>query len=235
MTIRQQARARTSERGSAAARPTRHPNFQHYLETFGLMTMVGISANLLAAPVARAESPGNFSGSCKNLGLNATNFSKTAMLTADCRRQDGTYLKAEVNLNDLITNNHGSLQWGRPGGADFQQSCSGDALSGSKLTSSCVASPEVKKSTQIDLSEKITNDNGKLTYISNPKSPGNFSGSCKNLRLNATSLSKTATLAADCKEKNGSYLNSQMNLNDIITNNHGSLQWGRPGSADFQQ
>src|SRR5215469_9757724 len=115
--------------------------------------------------VARAESPGNFSGSCKNLALNATNFSKSATLTADCRKQDGTYLKAEVNLNDLITNNHGSLQWGHSGGADFQQSCSGDALSGSKLSSFCVESAEVKKSTQIDLNEKITNDNGKLTYI----------------------------------------------------------------------
>jgi hypothetical protein len=223
--------------GLVTARPTtRHPNFRRYLETFGLMTMVGISANLLAAPVARAESPGNFSGSCKDLRLNATDFSKTATLAADCKGQNSTYLKAEANINDLITNNHGSLQWrGRPGEADFQQSCGGDALSGSKLTSSCVQSPEVKKSTQIDLNEKITNDNGKLTYISNPKSPGNFSGSCKNLRLNATSLSKTATLAADCKGKNGSYLNSQVNLNDVITNNHGSLQWGRPGSADFQQ
>jgi hypothetical protein len=74
-----------------------------------------------------------------------------------------------VNLNDLITNNHGSLQWGRPGGADFQQSCSGDALAGSKLTSSCVASVEVKKFAQIDLNEKITNDNGKLTYIGDEK------------------------------------------------------------------
>ena len=68
-------------------------------------------------------------------------------------------------MNDVITNNRGSLQWGRPGGADFQQSCSGDVLSGSKLTSSCIESPEVKKSTQIDLNGKITNDNGKLTYI----------------------------------------------------------------------
>src|SRR5215469_13965648 len=186
--------------------------------------------------VARAESPGNFSGSCKNLALNATNFSKSATLTADCRKQDGTYLKAEVNLNDLITNNHGSLQWGRPGGADFQQSCSGDALSGSKLSSSCVESGEVRKSTQIDLNEKITNENGKLTYISNPKSPGNFSGSCKNLHLNATNFSKIATLAADCKRQDGTYLNSQVNLNDVITNNHGSLQWGGgPGHADFQQ
>ena len=237
MTMMQQAAARTPERGSVSApATTQHSNFQHYLETFGLMTMVGISASLLAAPVARAESPGNFSGSCKNLALNATNFSKSATLTADCRKQDGTYLKAEVNLNDLITNNHGSLQWGRPGGADFQQSCSGDALSGSKLSSSCVESAEVKKSTQIDLNEKITNDNGKLTYISNPKSPGNFSGSCKNLHLNATNFSKTATLTADCKRQDGTYLNSQVNLNDVITNNHGSLQWGGgPGGADFQQ
>jgi hypothetical protein len=234
MTMMQQAAARTSERGSAA-RPTSNSNFQHYLETVGLMTMVGISANLLAAPVARAEPPGNFSGSCKDLGLNATNFSKTAMLTADCRRQDGTYLKAEVNLNDLITNNHGSLQWGRPGGADFQQSCSGDALSGNILTSSCVESAEVKKSTQIDLNEKITNDNGKLTYISDPKSPGDFSGSCKNLGLNANNFSKTAMLTADCRRKDGTYLKSEVNLNDLITNNHGSLQWGHSGGADFQQ
>ena len=85
MTIMKQATARTPERealyernggfnkappwerlhGLVTARPTtRHPNFRRYLETFGLMTMVGISANLLAAPVARAESPGNFSRSC---------------------------------------------------------------------------------------------------------------------------------------------------------------------------
>jgi hypothetical protein len=82
MTMMQQAAARTPERGSVSApATTQHSNFQHYLETFGLMTMVGISASLLAAPVARAESPGNFSGSCKNLALNATNFSKSATLT----------------------------------------------------------------------------------------------------------------------------------------------------------
>jgi hypothetical protein len=81
MTMMQQASARTPERWSTSAQPTRHSNFQHYLETFGLMTMVGISANLLATPVARAESPGNFGGSCKNLALNATNFSKSATLT----------------------------------------------------------------------------------------------------------------------------------------------------------
>jgi hypothetical protein len=44
--------------GSVTARPpTRPPNFEGYLKTFGLVTMVGISANLLAAPVARAELP----------------------------------------------------------------------------------------------------------------------------------------------------------------------------------
>src|SRR5262249_41117303 len=115
--------------------------------------------------ISHPKSPGDFSGSCKNIRLNATNFSKTATLTADCRRRDGSYLNSQMNLNDVITNNHGSLQWGHPGGADFQQSCSGDALSGSKLASSCVESAEVRKSTQIDLNEKITNDNGKLTYI----------------------------------------------------------------------
>ena len=76
MTMMQRAAARTPEHGSIAARPTRHQNFQHYLETFGLMTMVGISANLLAAPISRAEAPGNFSATCRDLRLNATNFSK---------------------------------------------------------------------------------------------------------------------------------------------------------------
>ena len=51
MTMMQQAAARTPERGSVSApATTQHSNFQHYLETFGLMTMVGISASLLAAP-----------------------------------------------------------------------------------------------------------------------------------------------------------------------------------------
>jgi hypothetical protein len=47
--------------GSVIARPTaRHGNFQRYLKTFGLMTMVAVSASL-AMPMGKAQARGDFS------------------------------------------------------------------------------------------------------------------------------------------------------------------------------
>lgn len=141
------------------------------LKALGLMTMVGISVNLLAVPPARAHPPGNFTLTCKNLRLNATNFSKTAMLTADCKRKDqSTHFMASMNLNDVITNNHGRLQWRRrPGRGDFQQSCVNDSLllRGTFLAKCLVGSvpPRFALPSDLDLNENIINDNGDLKYI----------------------------------------------------------------------
>jgi hypothetical protein len=49
---------------SATARPkTRDRKFQRYLKTFGLITMVGVSASP-AMPIDKAEARGDFSLTC---------------------------------------------------------------------------------------------------------------------------------------------------------------------------
>ena len=141
------------------------------LKALGLMTVVGISVSLLAASAAKAHPPGNFTLTCKNLRINATDFSKTAMLTADCKRNDqSTHFMASMNLNDFITNNHGRLQWRRrPGGGDFQESCVSDylLLRGTFLDTCLVGSlpPRFALPSDLDLNENIINDNGDLKYI----------------------------------------------------------------------
>jgi CVNH domain len=141
------------------------------LNALGVMTMLGISVDLLAAPPAKAHPPGNFTLTCKNLRLNATNFSKTAMLTADCKRKDrSTHFMALMNLNDFITNNHGRLQWRRRlGGGDFQESCVNDSLllRGTFLATCLVGSvpPRFALPSDVDLNQNIINDDGDLKYI----------------------------------------------------------------------
>ena len=198
MTIMQQATARTSERealydrdvafnkaplwerlhGRVTTRPTTpHWNFPRCVRTFGLITMVGVSANI-ALPVGKAQARGDFSLSCTNIHLNTVDFSKTAMLTADCKRQDqrdpkkAIHYGASINLNEIITfdQNH-QLKWARrPGGGDFQQSCSQDGLGllrnpvgiagHSDLVAMCNG---VLKG--IDLDGNITDDDGNLKYL----------------------------------------------------------------------
>jgi hypothetical protein len=65
---------------------------------------------------------------------------------------------------------------------------------------------------------------------------GNFSATCKNIRLNAIGFSKTAVLTADCLKFDGrTYNHSSINLNTYITNNHGVLESSFPGGGDFQE
>ena len=201
MTMIQQATTRTSERdafydpngvfdkaplwqrlhGSVTARPTtRHWNFQRYLKTFGLITMVGASA-ILAMPIGKAQARGDFILSCNNIRLNAVDFSKTAKLTADCTRKDrSTNTGAYINLNDYIVNNQGTLQWATHG--DFQETCYQSSLKSLNdfATSQSLAegSPLASKprlldancdqffpnESKIDLNDHITNDNGNLKY-----------------------------------------------------------------------
>src|SRR3974390_1613723 len=144
MTMMQRATARTSEReafydrngglnkeplweglhGSVIARPTpRHGNFRRYLKTFGLMTMVGASATL-AMPIGKAQASGDFVLWCKNIQLHAFGYSKTAMLSADCTRNDPKKtLHSSMNLNEYIVNSEGigGLDWATHG--DFQETC----------------------------------------------------------------------------------------------------------------
>jgi hypothetical protein len=150
--------------GSVIARPTaRHGNFQRYLKTFGLMTMVAVSASL-AMPMGKAQASGNFSLTCNNLKLQAVNFSKTAMLSADCKRMDPTKkpLHASINLNNYIVDDkQRHLNWATHG--DFQQTCSQSQLQwmgGVFLYSVCGIFTN-----GIDLDEHIANIDGSLKYF----------------------------------------------------------------------
>jgi len=185
MTMMQQATARTTERdafydrngvfkiaslleqleGSLTGRlGTRRRNSQRYLKTFGLITMVGASATL-AMPMDKAQARGDFSLSCTNIQLNAVDFSKTAMLRADCKTKDqGDPTKAvqegaSINLNDVRTINHGRLQWARrPGGGDFQEGFLRNPFArGGHNEPVAMCNGELET---LDLDGNITNDNG---------------------------------------------------------------------------
>jgi hypothetical protein len=99
-----------------------------FFKAFSLTTALAMSSGFLTIPMVKAQTSGNFSYSCSNIKLKSQDFSTTAILTADCRRRDGTTnYGTSINLNDYITNHFGQLQWRRNG--HFQQSCFGMQLS----------------------------------------------------------------------------------------------------------
>jgi hypothetical protein len=138
--------------------------------------MVGVSANF-ALPMGKAQARGDFSLTCTNIQLNAVDFSKTAMLKADCKRKDPKDSKkaihqgASINLNAIITVNQGQLQWARrPSGGDFQQSCAQDGLgflgnpfgTGGHVELVAMCNGQFQG---VDLDGNITNDDGNLKYL----------------------------------------------------------------------
>ena len=52
------------------------------------------------------------------------------------------------------------------------------------------------------------------------KTGGNYSKSCKAMKLNGS------TLSAECKNRNGVYMNTSVNLGTCVTNSNGSLARG---------
>jgi hypothetical protein len=191
MTTMQQAAARTSEReafyarnggfgksplwervhDSVTARPTmRHWNFQRYLKTLGLMTMVGVSASL-AMPMGRAQARGDFSLSCKNLNVRSADFSNTAVLTADCTNRQGHSVGASIDLNNLIADDPmGNMEWASHG--HFQQSCRASGIEnpfnepqGHNLAAFCHRADGSEVLTDIDLNQHIANIFGMLKFV----------------------------------------------------------------------
>jgi hypothetical protein len=193
MTMMQAATARTSERnafydrnggfnkaalwdqlhGSVTARPgSSDRKFRRYLKTLGLITMVGVSANL-AMPMGKAQARGDFSLTCDNIRLDAPVFTPSAILRAHCVRRDKTpNLKAEIQLNNLIANNHGKLQWATHG--DFEETClntgiqsgpSPNDLKEHLLVATCLIPFNDPNKSTLDLNEHIANNNGNLMFV----------------------------------------------------------------------
>ena len=192
MTMMQLATARTSQReafydrnsafnkaplwerlhGSVMVRPTtRHWNFQRYLKTFGLITMVGVSASV-AMPMGKAQARGDFSLTCTNPNVKSADFSNTASLTANCLDGHGHRVPTNpINLNDLIADDpDGNMQWATHG--HFQQSCLHSGIEnpfnepqGHNLAAFCHRADGSEVETDIDLNDHIANILGSLKFV----------------------------------------------------------------------
>lgn len=135
-----------------------------------LAAVLPINASLLIISMEKAEANGNFSQSCTITGFNAQDFSKTAVLTANCRRRDGSiHYGASINLNNYITNRFGNLKW--QSGGDFEESCyqigleSQGTPSPTFMSGFCYNENGYANGTSINLNENITNNNGNLQYV----------------------------------------------------------------------
>ena len=131
-----------------------------------------VLCGLLKPTDGQAPTPGNFSSSCGSIHLNSADFSRTAVLTADCRRRDGSiHSGASINLNDYITDDNGNLRYVGTGG-DFSLSCGNIHLDSAGFSQTAVLTANCRRrdggihsGASINLNDHITNDNGNLRYV----------------------------------------------------------------------
>ncbi|KAH7444876.1 hypothetical protein KP509_02G095300 [Ceratopteris richardii] len=87
---------------------------------------------------------------------------------------------------------------------NFAASCANENLSGTTLSASCAAINGSSVVSSLNLNNKISNNNGKLIC------PGaNFGASCSNI-----GLSGGHTLFANCKNTNGTLIQTSLDLNN---------------------
>ncbi|WP_300636946.1 CVNH domain-containing protein [Mastigocoleus sp. MO_188.B34] len=99
----------------------------------------------------------------------------------------------------------------------FANTCKRVRVSGSWLSARCKTRRANYKNTGINLNNFVTNRNGYLRFSNRG---GNFSASCKNIRIAGKS-----TLRADCRTFQRDYRNTSLNLNGRITNRNGTLDF----------
>ena len=99
---------------------------------------------------------------------------------------------------------------------NFSRSCQITGLAeGRILTANCKDRSANFRQTSLDLNRRIGNKDGNLTIS------GGYTGTCKNIGLNGSSL------RADCKTYNGDWRATGLDLNRVITNNDGNLTFDR--------
>ena len=104
-----------------------------------------------------SASAGLFTKSCRS-----TNFSGS-ILSSSCRDNNGNYKRTSIRLNPLIGNSNGVLLWR---GRNFTQTCKNIRLvgAGGALFADCRKNNGIFNSTSINLDDRISNTNGRLTY-----------------------------------------------------------------------
>jgi hypothetical protein len=118
--------------------------------TFLLASLV--SFNLL---VDKAMATGNFSQTCGDIEFN------DSILTANCRKMNGSYNLSSIDVNPYIENVDGQLKW-QP--SNFIATCNTKIISGPFLEADCKTRDQRFVSTEIDLDEHIANIDGTLKF-----------------------------------------------------------------------
>lgn len=90
------------------------------------------------------------------------------------------------------------------------------------LTATCENRNGDRVSARLDLSERIANYNGNLSWA-NPQ--GNFQDSCRSIEVWNQPLATFEMLQADCADGNGGFNDSRLNLNERISNQNGVLAY----------
>jgi hypothetical protein len=99
---------------------------------------------------------------------------------------------------------------------NFSGSCSQLRIAPLTLTAQCADTYQVSWPTTLQL-RGIENKEGRLTQEAISR-PSTFQKSCR-----AISLSASGVLHATCKQTNGSWVNTTLDLNTHISNHNGSL------------
>lgn len=177
--------------------------------------------------VAFLQQYASFQDSCRDISV----YGNT--LSARCRTERGAYIATSIEVRG-ITNVNGVLEYLREGRgrSTYQETCNNIRISGATLNARCRREDNSYNSTSIYLRD-IVNNNGRLEYnrgggsgndSPNPPSnnPANFQDSCRNIRVNMT------TLSAQCRSENGRWRDSSVEIRGI-TNVNGDLEYLREG------
>jgi hypothetical protein len=126
---------------------------------FALLFACVLSFNLVINP---AMATGQFGKTCQDVQLNGS------ILSASCKRIDGTYEATKIDLDNFIGNLNGTLSWDDH---LFSLTCKDVGLSQSLSTREYVLNAQCEKvdgktyvPTEINLDEDIANIDGLLEY-----------------------------------------------------------------------
>jgi hypothetical protein len=102
-----------------------------------------------------SDSTGNFAASCSGISLSGS------VLSASCYAISGQLQPTSLDLNTCITNDDGIAAFQANGG--YGGSCHGCSLHGTVMTCQCSDYFGQSRATSIDVNDRVSNCNGKLT------------------------------------------------------------------------
>merc|ERR1719353_2101291 len=115
-----------------------------------LALIIVASINLAFSRRVHSKTSSAFMSTCRKVKLSGSN------LSAECERNNKSWMKTSVDLSTCVTNNNGNLQ---KGGA-YDRSCSGCKLESSSLSCKYKNKRGSNKSTKFDLNTFIANKDG---------------------------------------------------------------------------